>query len=337
MELKQTKKPARSALGRGLSALISSTAVPISLPSSESSVAELAKIVQFPEPITAAAEDDTEGSALRPKVRFVEVNKIINNPTQPRQEFRQVELDELANSIRQVGVLQPVLLRPSEDPTRYEIVAGERRWRAAKLAGATQIPAIIKDIDDKLALEIAIIENVQRENLSPLEQAQAYQRLAEEFQLSQNEIADKVGKDRASVANYLRLLKLPKEVAELLNEEKITMGHAKAILSIKEPIAQVSLAKKVVSEGLSVRALEALVSRVVVLDAGRAAKEQSTAPARGSAEEHGASNYPDVIDRMRRALGTKVRIKHHPSGRGRIEIEYFSEQELDRIIELICL
>jgi ParB family transcriptional regulator, chromosome partitioning protein len=335
MEVK--KKPlGRAALGRGLSALIS-TPVSTTPVGGNAAVAQIPpgaeNISASPTPVTVAPSASDEG------VRFISIEQITNNPAQPRKEFTEAELAELTESIRGKGLLQPVLVRPSTNPgspdIKYEIVAGERRWRAAKRAGLTQVPAIIRNLDERETLEFAIIENVQRQNLTPIEEAQGYQRLATEFSLSQNEIAERVGKDRASIANFLRLLKLPAEVLELLKKGELTMGHAKAILTIKEPTAQVSLARKAVKEALSVRELEAIVSRVVVLDAGHRITNKDAEANKNKEGERGVS-FPDVIDRMRNKLGTKVLIKHHNSGRGRIEIEYFSEQELDRIVEQIC-
>ena len=270
-------------------------------------------------------------------VHFIPIEKISSNPSQPRQRFMDSELRELADSIRTKGMLQPVLVRPSPNKlggeAAYEIVAGERRWRAAKLAGLHQLPVIIRHIGDGESLELALVENVQREDLNPVEQAQAYQRLSDEFNLSQQEVADKVGKDRASIANFTRLLKLPPDVLDLLRSNELSMGHAKAILAVKEQSAQSSLARKAVKEGLSVRALEAIVARVVVLDSGRRLVSRD---GRLGAGKSASKSFPEVIDRMRNSLGTKVDIRHQRSGRGKIEIEYFSEQELDRIVEHIC-
>ncbi len=265
-------------------------------------------------------------------VKYLPISQIINNPQQPRTDFHSDEIAELSESIKKVGVLQPILVRPSRSAAgMFEIVAGERRWRASKAANITQLPVIIKELGDRDTLEIAIIENVQRENLNAIEEAKAYQRLSDEFGLSQEEIAEKVGKDRASISNILRLLKLSKEVQLLVSENKLSIGHAKAILSIKDHTGQLSLAKKAVAEGLSVRALESIVSRAVVLDVGKTLKEKTEPQAR---EKSGG--YPETIEQLRRALGTKVIIKHHPSGRGKIEIEYFSEAELDRVVDKIC-
>ncbi len=316
------------ALGRGLSALIS-TPVAVA-PERELSI------------VGSDTHTETEQSAgfINPEgnhragnmVKYIELEKIITNPKQPRQVFDEQDLQELAASIRTLGVLQPVLVRRGEGDT-YDLVAGERRWRASKLSGLKVVPAIVQEISDQEALEIALVENIQRADLNPIEEAEAYQRLMNDFSLSQQEISDRVGKDRASVANYVRLLKLPHEVVKLVREGKLSMGHAKAILTVKEPSAQISLAKKSVEEGLSVRSLEAITSRVVVMDGGKRSA-RSNVHVSGNTADHTA--FPDATDRLRHVLGTKVTVKHHESGRGRIEIDYFSEAELDRLIEIIC-
>lgn len=289
------------------------------------------KVVSMP--ARAGEQRGVDESAAGEAVRYIDISLISGNPAQPRKQFAEQEIEELASSIRELGVLQPVLVRPSgQNKGAYEIVAGERRWRAAQRAEILQIPVIIKSFNDRETLEVAIVENVQRSDLSPLEEAAAYQRLIDEFSLSQKEVARKVGKDRSSVANYIRLLKLPEAVQQYLREGEISLGHAKAILTVKEPSAQLSLARKVVSESLSVRALEKIVSRVVILDKKKSRKLADVGSSGGSVIEH----FPDVVDKMRKALGTKVSIKHHPSGRGKIEIDYFSEDELDRLIDKIC-
>lgn len=341
MEAKK-KSPTRSALGRGLSSLISTPVATQPPPPTTTQGFNNSAALEITPPI-AAPQQITSDTIKTGAVQFLPIELLVNNPSQPRKEFKQSELTELSDSIKAQGVLQPVLVRPIQrnNEHRYEIVAGERRWRASKLANLTQLPVIIRSFTDREALEIAIIENVQRENLTPLEEAQGYQRLASEFSLNQAEIAERVGKDRATVANYLRLLKLPAEILSLLEKQEITMGHAKAILTIKEPSAQLSLARKTVKEKLSVRDLEAIVSRVVVLDAGhrlppnKAGISALLVPAEEE-RDLPPTSFPEVIDRMRNKLGTKVIIKHHKSGRGRIEIEYFSEQELDRVVEQIC-
>ena len=335
MEAKKGKSK-KMGLGRGLSALISSSAVPVT-PSQESAAPEPSTQEQNTSPSTEKREEknvhmgvvstQASSSGLSERIRYLDISSIINNPDQPRKHFDETEIEDLSRSIKNNGVLQPVLVRPSKKHSgKYEIIAGERRWRAATKISLPQLPVIIRDISDREALEIAIIENVQRSNLSPLEEAEAYQSLIDQFSLSQKEVAERVGKDRASVANFLRLLKLPKEIKELMEKGLITMGHAKAILTVKEPSAQLSLARKVVKESLSVRALEAIVSRVVVLKNNKKSKKASSNP----------TAFPDVIDKMRRSLGTKVSIKHHQSGRGKIQLEYFSESELDRLVEKLC-
>jgi ParB family chromosome partitioning protein len=327
------KKQARPALGRGLAALISAPAIPVQL--GQATQAPNTEIrIQNNLESDGLNTPEASSDILPNGVRFVTTSSIKPNPKQPRTEFNEAEIAELSDSIRTLGVLQPVLVRPSTNGSSdYEIVAGERRWRASQRAGLAQIPVIIKDLSDLATLEIALVENIQRSNLSPLEEARAYQRLADDFSLSQKDIAERVGKDRASVANYMRLLALPPAVLELLQSGQITMGHAKAILTVKEPNAQIGLAKKVVAENLSVRALEAIVSRVVVLDTGKKGKGKEAHESGGGYLR--TADFPEVTDRLRSALGTKVVVRHHDSGRGRIEIEYFSEQELDRLVDLL--
>lgn len=366
------KKTARSPLGRGLSALISSTPVAVyrspavspgnprsvigvgsnpaepSEGSSQSAIqgnlatkvdyVELAvsqsQIIDHPEEkvINPAGYAGSEaGEVTARSIRYISIAVIDNNPAQPRQIFNAEQLTDLTESIKKRGVLQPVLLRPLS-AGRFEIVAGERRWRAAKVAGLEEIPAIVEELSDREALEIAIIENIQRADLNPVEEARAYNRLAIEFNLTQQEIADRVSKERVTVANSLRLLKLHDEVLAMLSNNELSAGHAKVLLSIKDPAAQLSLAKKTVLEGLSVRELEGLVARVTVLDAGKAAikREKKPTPA-----QNRNGSISATTDRLREALGTKVRVQHHVSGRGKIVIEYFSEAELERVVEQI--
>jgi ParB family transcriptional regulator, chromosome partitioning protein len=307
---KEMAKPQKSALGRGLSSLISN-------------------------PITLSRLEQNDVTENSNELRALFLDQIDQNPDQPRQEFKEQELRELSDSIKALGLIQPVVVKAGSAPGRFIIVAGERRWRAAKMAGLAKVPVIVRDLSERETLELAIVENVQRQGLNPIEEAKAYERLATEFQLTQSEVAERVGKDRTTVANMMRLLKLPAEVLENIRMEKLSLGHAKAILGIKEPSAQLSLARKVIAEQLSVRALEGIVSRVVVLDGGR--RSNSMLPTPVVAEESKAlSQFTEVMERLRRALGTKVQIKHARSGKGRLEIEYFSESDLDRIVEKIC-
>jgi len=333
MEAKKMK-PVRSALGRGLSALISTPVSAMAKPGS--ALASNEPTQQLEQFEAKQSHPSFETVSTEKGVQYLSIGAVINNPLQPRREFKEEDLADLTNSIKTQGILQPILVRPSKgNADQFEIVAGERRWRAAKNADLLQVPVIIRDLNDQDTLEISIIENIQRQDLSPIEEARAYERLAAEFKLGHQEIADRVGKNRASITNYLRLLKLPSDVIEMMRSGEISMGHAKAILTIKEPNAQLSLARKSVKESLSVRQLEAIVSRVVVLDAGHrlpVSESNRELPELPATSNH----FPEVMDRMRNTLGTKVNLRHHASGKGKIEIEYFSEQELDRLVEVIC-
>ncbi len=303
-------------LGRGLSALISSSqAVPVQEAPSEEKA-------RSPLPSAKLAQTSKTDSASDRDIQYLAPSELKPNPKQPRTFFTEAEIDELSRSVKELGVIQPVLVRKHED--KFEIVAGERRWRAANKAGLSQLPVIIRDLTDKECLEIAIVENVQRSDLSPIEEGRAYLRLSKEFGLSQEEIAQRVSKDRSSVSNAMRLLKLPESVCKMIEQGEISQGHAKAILTVKEPAAQENLARKVIDEGLSVRSLEEIVGRVVVLDKKQKKKKTKT-----------KTQFPELRERLQKTLGTKVRIQHQSTGRGKIEIDYFSEEELDRLIELL--
>jgi ParB family chromosome partitioning protein len=305
------KKNQRSALGRGLSALVSSAPVAVTPP-----------VAQLPDNTaeSAPAPSPTDGA---PGVMYVDVARITANPEQPRVDFPEQEISELSESIKALGVLQPILVRPRAGG--FQIVAGERRFRASIRAGLSQVPVLVKELSDRDTFEVALVENVQRLNLNPLEEAKGYQRLMDEFNLSAQEVAERVGKDRATVANLVRVLKLPTPVQEYLREGHITVGHAKAILTVKEPAAQTSLAQKVIDESLSVRALEAIVSREVVLEEPKKARA-------GKAFE--PSEFPEIEERLRNSLGTKVTIRRSKKG-GAIELHFFSDSELDRLIDIL--
>lgn len=317
---KSAKKPGRRGLGRGLGALISSEPVPIR--KSEDSEQERGK---------GDAPVRTGSGGVVEQVRYVALEEVVPNADQPRKDFAIDEIDELANSIRQHGILQPIIVRPapSEKSARYEIVAGERRWRAATKAQIEQIPVIIREFDDLGSLEVALIENLQRSDLNPIEEALAYQELRDRFSLSQAELADRVGKERATVSNCMRVLKLPDTVQSMLRRDELSLGHAKAILSVKEPKVQIGLAKKVVNEGLSVRQLEQIVSRDVDLKAAKS----KTSPKGSSQAAAGDSEVTALTEKLQRLLGTKVRIRNREGGRGKIEIEYFSQAEYQRVID----
>ncbi|MDI6827566.1 MAG: ParB/RepB/Spo0J family partition protein [Armatimonadota bacterium] len=263
-------------------------------------------------------------------VMDINIDKIRLNPYQPRKAFDDQKLEELAESIRQNGILQPVVVRPVENGA-FELVAGERRFRAAVLAGLGSIPAVARQITDKESLELALIENLQREDIKPLECAQAYRRLMDEFGLTQEQVAERVGKSRPAVANTLRLLNLPIQILESLEQEQITEGHARALLSISDPEEQLSVWKKVVKNGLSVRETERLSRMSATSRSSRRVKVSRETRRHGQLDPHLA----DVEDKLRRFLGTKVTISCNHEKKGSIEIEFYGEDDLMRIIDLI--
>jgi|HubBroStandDraft_6_1064221.scaffolds.fasta_scaffold78583_2 ParB family chromosome partitioning protein len=251
------------------------------------------------------------------------IDSIAPNPVQPRSVFQSDRLEELAASIRANGIIQPLIVRRQGEA--YQIIAGERRWRAAKLAGLTEVPIVVQDVADPRMLELALIENIQREDLNPIELAHAYERLGSELGLSQEEIGRRTGKDRTSITNIIRLLRLPKEVQLMLAEHRLAMGHAKAILGVNSAEEQIELAEKAAAQGLSVRQVETLVN-----------ERNSERPKHGSGPRREAPQDPNVraaIDELERALGTRVRIVELSDQRGRIEIEYYSQADLDRLFQ----
>lgn len=249
----------------------------------------------------------------------LEITRIVPGEQQPRRVFNDKSLNELAQSIKEKGILQPIIVRRTGDGT-FKIVAGERRWRAATMAGLKKVPVIIKDTAPSDSLEIALIENLQREDLNPLETAEAFHRLMKEFNLTQEELSAKVGKERATVANYLRLLKLPEEIKELINKGSLSMGHARAILSVEGKSDQIALARAVVTKGLSVREVESLATRL-------------TQPKKKTSRLKDPQ-IATLEEKLKQSLGTKVKIKHKGK-RGKIEIEYYSLDELDRLLDIL--
>ncbi len=258
--------------------------------------------------------DDRERKALG--ITELELDKIVPNEYQPRKTFADESLKELAASIREHGVIQPVIVH--RIGSTYGLIAGERRWRAARLAGLKTIPALVKEASKRELIEQALIENIQREDLNPLEAAEAYKRLQDEFKLTQEDVARRVGKERSTVTNFLRILHLPKEVKQDLSAGLLSMGHAKALLSLERMRDQVQAAALIVKKGLSVREAEALATRLRT-----PAKEKKTRP---------ATELKSVEEKLRKALGTKVSLAPKAKG-GRIVIEYYSNEELDRILE----
>lgn len=253
------------------------------------------------------------------EAQHIPILQILPNRYQPRQAFPDEGLKRLADSVRRSGLLQPIVVRRVRDG-EYELIAGERRFRAAKMANLATIPAIIRNSTDQQSAVFSLIENIQRQDLNPLEEARAYVRLMKEFHVTQEDIAAQVGKDRSSVANLARLVTLPRAVQELVESEQLTVGHAKVILGLDDPTAQERVAKQIVAQGLSVRAAETWVAA-------------RTRPYR-NAKAPRVSPYHDLEERLRKRLGTKARIKPSRKG-GQIEIRFFSEAELNRIVEVI--
>lgn len=249
----------------------------------------------------------------------LELSRIVPNQYQPRIEFNSKELEELAASIQANGVIQPVMVR-MKGPNQYELVAGERRFRASQMAGLVKIPAYIKNISDQKMLEYALIENIQRSDLNPLEEARAYDRLLKEFDLTQERIAKQVGKERSSVANSLRLLELPKEVRDLISEGKISVGHAKILMTIPARDHQIALAHQIIEKGISVRQADLLAKKITQPKHTRSRKKEAL--------------WVDLEDRLKRSLGTKVSIESGRKG-GKIMIEYYSPEDLERLMEIM--
>jgi ParB family transcriptional regulator, chromosome partitioning protein len=281
-----------------------------------------------PEPRIAAAlpGDNDAGSGLL----HVRLNEIRPNPYQPRKEFRLDELAELQASIKASGLLQPITLRPAPSGTGYELIAGERRFRAASALGWTEIPAVIRTIDDKTLLTLALIENLQRSDLNPLEEAEGYKRLVDEFALSHAQIGEIVGKDRSTVANLLRLLLLPAAVRRLLGDGTISLGHARALLGLSDDRAMIELAREAANQGLSVRDIERRVQ-----DSPNA--RQPAKAATPKQRPGGTGEARTIEDRLRRHLQTDVRV-HLGKGKatkGELRIHFYSNDDLDRVLELI--
>ena len=252
----------------------------------------------------------------------VKINLVEPNREQPRKDFDEDALLELADSIKQFGILQPLLVQKKKD--YYEIIAGERRWRAAKLAGMKEVPVLIKNYTDQEIVEISLIENIQRENLNPIEEAMAYKRLLEEFNLKQDEVAERVSKSRTAVTNSMRLLKLSDRVQQMIVDDMISTGHARALLAIDDEEQQYNLANKIFDEKLSVRETEKLVKSLK--NPKKQVKKEKI--------EH-TFVYENLEERMKNVIGTKVSVNHKANGKGKIEIEYYSEEELERIYDLI--
>jgi len=266
-----------------------------------------------------SGSDSAEGNGLM----MLPIERIEANPTQPRQHFDTAALNELAASIAANGVIQPLVVRRKNDG--FELVAGERRWRASKMAGLSEVPVVVQEIADDKVLEIALIENIQRADLNPIETAQAFSRLVRELNLSHEEVGQRTGKERATITNFLRLLKLPEDLQQLVAEARLTMGQAKALLGLDNQEKQRELAQKAMQLGLSVRAVEKMVQNALAPPEEKATPEEPPVD----------PNVAAAIEQFERVLGTRVRITPTTQNRGRIEIEYYSQAELQRIYEQI--
>lgn len=271
--------------------------------------------------VSATKEKDVQKDAV-----MIDILKVEPNREQPRKNFDEDALLELSESIKQFGILQPLLVQDKKD--YYEIIAGERRWRAAKLAKMKEVPAIVKNLTDQEIVEISLIENIQREDLNPIEEAIAYKRLLTEFNLKQDEVAERVSKSRTAVTNSMRLLKLSDEVQQMLIDDMITTGHARALLGIEEKDKQYVLAQKIFDEKLSVRETEKLVKKIQ--------KEKDKPPVKEETPIDPKLEviYQELEEKMKSILGTKVVINKKDANKGKIEIEYYSPEELDRIMDL---
>ena len=276
---------------------------------------------------TATREQAEASGALRE----LPMASVRPNPFQPRTRMDEGPLDELVASIQSSGLLQPVLVRPRDGG--YELIAGERRWRAATRLGWTKIPAVVKDVDDQTLLTLALIENLQRDDLSPIDEAAGYQRLASEFQLPHGEIARLVGRNRATIANLLRLLQLPAEVQAMVHERKLTEGHARALLGLAEAAAMVALAERAVEAGWSVREMEARVRGDT--PAGTEASPEAAPRRARPAPRAITADAKRVEDALRKHLGTDVRVTTRRRGRGFLTLSYYSNDDLARLLELI--
>ena len=288
----------RRALGKGLSALLPT------------------RTTHHPDQESPAQPASVTGT----RVGNIPISQIEPNPLQPRNVFDPSRLQELANSIQANGIIQPLIIRSKGD--HYELIAGERRLRAAKLAGLSDVPAIVQDYADERMLEIALVENIQREDLNPMETAQALDRLTREMHLSHEEIANRTGKDRTTITNMIRLLRLPGDVQLLLAERRLSMGHARAILGLATPELQTQVAEKTSAQGYSVRQVERLVKKI----------NEPREPSDNPLED---PNIKAAVKELESILGTRVRIVEKTDQRGRLEIEYYSQEDLQRLYELL--
>ncbi|MFI3171565.1 MAG: ParB/RepB/Spo0J family partition protein [Eubacteriales bacterium] len=306
----------KNGLGKGLDSLIPKSTIKTNAKNNEVGV-KLEKEIKIEKVVETIVEEKIVYGEQMMKVSMVEPNR-----EQPRKQFEEDSLLELADSLKQYGVLQPLLVQKKND--YYEIIAGERRWRAAKIAGLKEVPVIVKEYTEQEVVEIALIENIQRENLNPIEEAMAYKKLLNEYNLKQDEIAERVSKSRTAVTNTMRLLKLSDQVQQMIVDEMISTGHARALLAIEDETYQYQLAQKIFDEKLSVREVEKLIKEL-------------KKPIKEKVKEKSVENkfvYDDLENKMNQILGTKVNIKQK-NNKGKIEIEYYSPEELEHIFDLL--
>lgn len=315
--LGHSRRMARPALGRGLGALLGGNAAVSPAAPPPAAPASAPTGVAAPAPALAAPGGPLQHAPLA---------RIRPCPFQPRKDFAPESLRELADSIREQGIVQPLVVRNRGD--HFELIAGERRWRAAQLLGLAEVPVLVRDVDDRTALELALIENLQRENLNPIEEAQGYAQLIEQFQFKQEDVAGKVGRSRAVVANALRLLKLPAQVQSYVREGRLSVGHAKVILGLATEKLQKTAAERVLKDNLNVRQTEQLVARLQARVAGRSGRMPVVLPPAPDA------HVARLEDRLRERLGTKVHLRY-AQGKGALEIHFFSDAELERILDLL--
>lgn len=343
MAEKTNEQQKRGRLGRGLGSLLGGAATQQSQstknieepnsPAAEGGSLDEKEVHSVSTSTAIALKQDSKisssmpGGGIPPEARIwkIAVEKLHPNEYQPRQKFNKDSLKDLANSIKDKGILQPIVARKHASGA-LEIISGERRWRAAQLAGLQEVPVIIRTVNDQDSLELAIIENIQREDLNPIDEAEAYQRLAQEFKLTQQQIAEKVGKERATVANSLRLLLLSDQVREMLVNQQISVGHCKVLLSLENPKTQTDLAKKASTEQLSVRALEKLVGKVLK---GESPDEPSAPDEKALLKKTLVLNLADELQKI---IGTKVGIEYS-DGKGRLVFAFYSDDELNHLTE----
>ncbi len=273
-------------------------------------------------PVKSSAQNSVSPEEQKSGVQMMKINNVEPNREQPRKKFEEDALLELADSIKQVGIISPLIVQKRKD--YYEIIAGERRWRAAKIAGLKEVPVIVKEYTEREIVEISLIENIQRENLNPIEEAMAYKRLLEEFNLKQDEVAERVSKSRTAVTNSMRLLKLDDRVQQMIIDDMISTGHARALLAIDDKEQQYELANQIFDEKLSVRETEKLVKEI-----------KNPKKIKEKKKIENVFIYKDIENKLKEIMGTKVSISSKGNGKGKIEIEYYSDEELERMFDMI--